>query len=92
MTLNKRTFPLAEHARSPRGARRVCPLCVQKATWRHSPVMSTLLFRTMLYGECAARSDGFEPSGITPAEFGAYIKAEIAKWRRVIEQANMDKI
>lgn len=35
---------------------------------------------------------GFEPSGITPAEFGAYIKAEIAKWRRVIEQANMDKI
>jgi len=35
---------------------------------------------------------GFEPSGITPAEFGAYIKAEIAKWRRVIEQSNMDKI
>ena len=49
-------------------------------------------FRTILYGECAARSDGFEPSGIKPAEFGAYIKAEIAKWRRVIEQANMDKI
>ena len=24
---------------------------------------------------------GFEPSGITPAEFAAYIKAEIAKWR-----------
>jgi tripartite-type tricarboxylate transporter receptor subunit TctC len=35
---------------------------------------------------------GFEPSGITPAEFGAYIKAEIAKWRRVIEQSKMDKI
>ena len=35
---------------------------------------------------------GFEPSGITPAEFGAYIKAEIAKWRRVIEQSKIDKI
>jgi tripartite-type tricarboxylate transporter receptor subunit TctC len=35
---------------------------------------------------------GFEPSGITSAEFDAYIKAEIAKWRRVIEQAKMDKI
>ena len=35
---------------------------------------------------------GFEPSGITPVEFGAYIKAEIAKWRRVIEQSKMDKI
>jgi tripartite-type tricarboxylate transporter receptor subunit TctC len=35
---------------------------------------------------------GFEPSGITPAEFGTYIKAEIAKWRRVIEGAKIDKI
>ena len=35
---------------------------------------------------------GFEPSGITPAEFGAYITAEIAKWRRVIEGSKMDKI
>ena len=35
---------------------------------------------------------GFEPSGITPAEFGAYITAEIAKWRRVIEDSKMDKI
>jgi tripartite-type tricarboxylate transporter receptor subunit TctC len=35
---------------------------------------------------------GFEPSGITSAEFGAYIKAEIAKWKRVIEQAKIDKI
>ena len=35
---------------------------------------------------------GFEPSGITPAEFAAYIKAEIAKWRRVIEQSKIDKI
>jgi tripartite-type tricarboxylate transporter receptor subunit TctC len=35
---------------------------------------------------------GFEPSGITPAEFDAYIKAEIAKWRRVIAQAKIEKI
>lgn len=35
---------------------------------------------------------GFEPSGISPAEFDAYIKAEIAKWRRVIEKAGIPKI
>jgi tripartite-type tricarboxylate transporter receptor subunit TctC len=35
---------------------------------------------------------GFEPSGITPTEFDAYIKAEIAKWRRVIEKAGIAKI
>ena len=35
---------------------------------------------------------GFEPSGITPAEFDTYIKAEIAKWRRVIEKAGIPKI
>jgi tripartite-type tricarboxylate transporter receptor subunit TctC len=35
---------------------------------------------------------GFEPSGITPAEFDAYIKAEIAKWRRVIENGHIPKI
>jgi tripartite-type tricarboxylate transporter receptor subunit TctC len=35
---------------------------------------------------------GFEPSGISSAEFAAYIKSEIAKWRRVIEQAHMEKI
>jgi tripartite-type tricarboxylate transporter receptor subunit TctC len=35
---------------------------------------------------------GFEPSGITPAEFGAYIKAEIAKWRKVIEDGKIPKI
>jgi tripartite-type tricarboxylate transporter receptor subunit TctC len=35
---------------------------------------------------------GFEPSGNTPAEFGAYIKAEIAKWKRVIEEAKIGKI
>ena len=35
---------------------------------------------------------GFEPYGNTPAEFGTYIRAEIAKWRKVIEQAKIDKI
>src|SRR4051812_7851786 len=35
---------------------------------------------------------GFEPSGITPSEFGAYIRAEIAKWRKVIEDAKIPKI
>ena len=35
---------------------------------------------------------GFEPSGITPAEFDRYIKAEIAKWRKVIEDAKIPKI
>jgi tripartite-type tricarboxylate transporter receptor subunit TctC len=35
---------------------------------------------------------GFEPSGNSPAEFDAYIKTEIAKWKRVIEQAKIDKI
>lgn len=35
---------------------------------------------------------GFEPSGISSAAFAAYIKSEIAKWRRVIEQSHMSKI
>jgi tripartite-type tricarboxylate transporter receptor subunit TctC len=35
---------------------------------------------------------GFEPSGMSPAEFGATIKAEIAKWRKVIENGGIPKI
>ena len=35
---------------------------------------------------------GFEPVGNTPAEFGVYINAEIAKWRKVIEDAKIPKI
>jgi tripartite-type tricarboxylate transporter receptor subunit TctC len=35
---------------------------------------------------------GFEPAGNTPAEFAAYIKAEIAKWKKVIEDAKIGKI
>jgi tripartite-type tricarboxylate transporter receptor subunit TctC len=35
---------------------------------------------------------GFEPSGMTSAEFDAYIKSEIAKWRKVIETGGIPKI
>jgi tripartite-type tricarboxylate transporter receptor subunit TctC len=35
---------------------------------------------------------GFEPAGITPREFDAYIRAEIAKWRKVIEDAKINRI
>jgi tripartite-type tricarboxylate transporter receptor subunit TctC len=35
---------------------------------------------------------GFEPSGLSPAEFDRYIKAEIAKWRKVIDEAKIPKI
>jgi len=34
-------------------------------------------------------SQGFEPAGTTPAEFAAYIKAEIAKWGKVIRDAGI---
>ncbi|MGB9366967.1 MAG: hypothetical protein WCE79_13250 [Xanthobacteraceae bacterium] len=35
---------------------------------------------------------GFEPSRMTSAEFDATIKAEIAKWRGVIEKGGIPKI
>jgi tripartite-type tricarboxylate transporter receptor subunit TctC len=35
---------------------------------------------------------GFEPSGMTPAEFDRYIKAEIAKWHGVIEKGKIPRI
>src|SRR4051812_14740982 len=35
---------------------------------------------------------GVVPEGDTPASFAAYVKADIAKWKRVIEQANVPKI
>jgi tripartite-type tricarboxylate transporter receptor subunit TctC len=34
-------------------------------------------------------AQGFEPVGGTPAEFSAYIKAEIVKWAKVIKDANI---
>ena len=33
--------------------------------------------------------EGSEPLGSTPAQFGAYIKAEIAKWSAVVKAANL---
>jgi tripartite-type tricarboxylate transporter receptor subunit TctC len=38
------------------------------------------------------RAMSFEVVANTPEEFGAHIKAEIAKWRRVIEEAKIDKL
>jgi tripartite-type tricarboxylate transporter receptor subunit TctC len=35
---------------------------------------------------------GIIPEGDTPAEFAAYVKAEIAKWAKVIKDANVPKI
>jgi len=34
-------------------------------------------------------AQGFEPAGTTPAEFGAYIRSEIAKWGKVIREAGI---
>jgi len=34
-------------------------------------------------------SQGAEPALMDPAEFGAHIKAEVAKWARVIKAANI---
>ena len=35
---------------------------------------------------------GLEPSGMSPAEFTAYIKADIAKWKKVIADAKIPQI
>ena len=35
---------------------------------------------------------GLEPSGMSQAEFAAYIKADIAKWKKVIEDAKIARI
>jgi len=35
---------------------------------------------------------GFEPEGNTSAEFAAYIKAELAKWQKVISGAKIKPI
>ena len=35
---------------------------------------------------------GIVPEGDSPESFAAYVKADIAKWKRVIEQANIPKI
>ncbi|MGZ5092239.1 MAG: tripartite tricarboxylate transporter substrate binding protein [Burkholderiales bacterium] len=35
------------------------------------------------------QADGAEPSGSSPQEFGAFFKAEIAKWTRVVQRAGI---
>jgi tripartite-type tricarboxylate transporter receptor subunit TctC len=35
---------------------------------------------------------GIEASGMSQADFAAYVKAEVAKWKKVIEDANIEKI
>jgi tripartite-type tricarboxylate transporter receptor subunit TctC len=35
---------------------------------------------------------GVVPEGNTPAEFAAYLKADIAKWKKVIADAKIPKI
>jgi tripartite-type tricarboxylate transporter receptor subunit TctC len=37
-------------------------------------------------------AQGLEPSGMSPAEFAAYIKADIANWRKVIADAKVPLI
>jgi tripartite-type tricarboxylate transporter receptor subunit TctC len=36
-------------------------------------------------------SDGADPVGNSPEEFGAYIRHELARWARVIEQAHIPR-
>jgi tripartite-type tricarboxylate transporter receptor subunit TctC len=33
--------------------------------------------------------DGSTPIGSTPEQFNAHIKAEIAKWKRLVKEANL---
>jgi tripartite-type tricarboxylate transporter receptor subunit TctC len=35
---------------------------------------------------------GIEPSGNSQADFAAYVKAEVAKWRKVITDAKIKRI
>ncbi len=35
---------------------------------------------------------GLEPGGMSPAEFAAYIKDDIAKWKKVISEAKIPQI
>ena len=34
-------------------------------------------------------AEGLQPVGSTPAEFSAYLKAEMAKWAKVVKAANI---
>jgi tripartite-type tricarboxylate transporter receptor subunit TctC len=47
--------------------------------------------RALKHPELRSRfqADGAEPSGSSPQEFGAFFKAEIAKWTRVVQKAGI---
>jgi tripartite-type tricarboxylate transporter receptor subunit TctC len=47
---------------------------------------------TMADVKTTMESLGFEPAGSSSAEFAAYVQAEIAKWKKVIEDAKINKI
>ena len=34
-------------------------------------------------------ADGSTPVGSTPEQFGAHIKSEIAKWKKLVKEANL---
>jgi tripartite-type tricarboxylate transporter receptor subunit TctC len=58
------------------------------------PIVTKLnaeLVRILGTREAAERlaADGSEPAGTSPEEFGAYVKAEIAKWGKVIKEAGI---
>jgi len=62
--------------------------------WRQTPEHVAILrdarcSRSSGWGSSAAL--GFEPSGMTSAELDATIKAEIAKWRKVIETRGLPR-
>ena len=53
--------------------------------------MQTEVVKVLAVPEVATRlrDVGYEPVGSTPAQFGAYNKAEIAKWTKVIKGAGI---
>ena len=34
---------------------------------------------------------GVEPAADTPEEFGAYLRRELAKWKKVVQSAGLDR-
>ena len=74
----------------------------EASTWYglHAPALTPRPIVTRLHAEVvkilAVRemherlvSQGFEPVGNTPEQFAAYIRAEIAKWGKVIREADI---
>jgi tripartite-type tricarboxylate transporter receptor subunit TctC len=53
--------------------------------------LNTELLRAMKHPETAERliAQGTDPAGTSPAAFGAFMRAETAKWAQVIKAANI---